>query len=67
MTTVTKQTFYETYPDFDWKFYVQYNDFKHKIKNETPAYIYIFIIYVYIYNIINISCIYTLILVYWIL
>lgn len=37
MTTITKQTFYETYPNFDWKFYVQYNDLKNKIKNETKA------------------------------
>ena len=33
----TIRSFYETYPDFDWKFYVQYNDLKHKIKNEINA------------------------------
>lgn len=37
MTTITKQIFYETYPNFDWKFYVQYNDLKHKIRNETQV------------------------------
>lgn len=33
----TKQIFYETYPDFNWNFYVQYNDLRNKIRNETKA------------------------------
>lgn len=33
----TKQSFYEKYPKFNWRFYIKYNDLKNIIKNESSA------------------------------
>ena len=35
---ISKLDFYDLYPNFDWKFYVQYNDFVNSnINNEQDA------------------------------
>lgn len=34
---ISKELFYKTYPNFDWKFYSQYNDLANHIRNEDSA------------------------------